>query len=91
MMRINGINNVSNVYKSNKAGKAYGLSSTSSQKDTFAISDFAKELQVARQAVENAPDIRQDKVDEIKKQLEAGTYNVTAAMVADKLIEKYFG
>jgi len=89
-MRINGLNNVNNVYKNNKATKAYGASSVSGSKDTLAISGFAKELQVAKQAVDHAPDIRQARVDEIKQQMEAGKYNVTASQLADKLLNKYF-
>lgn len=89
-MRINGINNVNNVYKSKKANKAYEATNVSSSKDTLAISDFAKELQVAKQAVSAAPDVRQEKVDNIKQQMEAGNYNVTASQLADKLLKKYF-
>ncbi|PKM52690.1 MAG: flagellar biosynthesis anti-sigma factor FlgM [Firmicutes bacterium HGW-Firmicutes-7] len=89
-MRINGVNNVNNVYKSNKTNKAYAASGVSTSKDTLAISDFAKELQVAKQAVNSAPDVRQAKVDEIKQQMEAGQYNISASQLADKLLNKYF-
>lgn len=90
-MRIDGTNNVSAVYKSNKAAKAYGATNVSTSKDTLAISDFAKSLQSAKQAVDNAPDIRQSRVDEIMLQMEAGTYNISAKQVADKILENYNG
>lgn len=89
-MRINGITNAGNVYNTKKVNKAYSSSSVPTSKDTLAISDFAKELQIAKQAVLNTPDVRQDKVDEIKKQMEAGNYNVSASQLADKLLKKYF-
>lgn len=89
-MRINPMNNVNSIYKSNKANKAYGATSVSTSKDTLAISDFAKELQVAKQAVNHAPDVRQSRIDEIKQQMEAGNYNITAAQLTDKLLNKYF-
>lgn len=89
-MRIDGINNVGSVYKNNQAKKAYSNSSVSTSKDTLALSDFAKELNVAKQAISNVPEVRQSKVDEIKKQMEAGNYNVTASQLADKLLNKYF-
>ncbi|MDF1618070.1 flagellar biosynthesis anti-sigma factor FlgM [Petrocella sp. FN5] len=85
-MRINGIQGVNQAYKPNKAQKAYGSSSVAAGKDTLALSDFAKELSVAKAAVSKTPDVRQAKVDEIKQQMEAGTYNITAAQVADKII-----
>lgn len=87
-MRINGINAMSQVYNANKAKKAYGTQNTAKSKDTLALSDFAKELSVAKSAVDQTPDVRQARVDQIKEQMQAGTYNVTAAQIADKLIGK---
>ena len=87
-MRINGIQGVNQAYKPNKTQKAYGSSSVAAGKDTLALSDFAKELSVAKAAVNKTPDVRQAKVDEIKQQMEAGTYNITATQVADKIIDQ---
>lgn len=85
-MRINGINAMNQVYNANKAKKAYGASNTAKSKDTLALSDFAKELSVAKTAVDQTPDVRQARVEEIKQQMESGTYNVTANQIADKII-----
>jgi negative regulator of flagellin synthesis FlgM len=87
-MRINGIQGVNQVYKPNKAQKPYGSSSVASGKDTLALSSFAKELSVAKAAVNKTPDIRQAKVDEIKQQMQAGTYNITASQVVDKIFSQ---
>lgn len=87
-MRINGINPMSQGYNANKVKKAYGSQGTANVKDTVAFSSFAKELSVAKTAVDQTPDVRQTKVDEIKQQMQAGTYNVTAAQIADKLVGK---
>ncbi len=89
-MRINGLNNVNSIYKTNKANKAYGTSSAEPSKDTLAISDFAKELQVAKQAVDMAPEIRESRVEGIRQQMEAGQYNIAASQLADKLLNRYF-
>jgi len=89
-MRINGIGNVNDLYKPGKTTKTYDTKTVSGGKDSFAISDFAKEMQVAKQSVQSAPDIRQAKVNDIKAQMEAGKYNVSAAQVAEKLVNKYF-
>ena len=51
------------------------------------ISDFGKEYHVAKQAIRNVPDVREDKVQEIKKQLADGTYNISIEDVAGKLAE----
>jgi len=79
---------VNQVYKKSRAKKAYGSSSVSTGKDTLAISDFAKELSISKAAVSQVSDVRQARVDDIKKQMEAGNYNITAAQVADKIIGK---
>jgi negative regulator of flagellin synthesis FlgM len=85
-MRINGINNVNNVYKKNKVKNAYGTSNISKGKDTFAISELAKEVQVAKKAVDKVSDIRENKVNDIKAKIEAGTYNISASDIADKIL-----
>lgn len=86
-MRINGMQGVNQVYKSNKANKAYGSSATTSGKDTLALSSFAKDLSVAKAAVSKTPDVRQAKVDDLKQQMDAGTYNITANQVAQKIVD----
>jgi negative regulator of flagellin synthesis FlgM len=54
--------------------------------DTLEISDRSRELARARQAVEDAPDVRADKVAEIKQRLEDGTYSVSPELLARKLL-----
>ncbi len=90
VMRIDGIKNITNAYKSNRLTKASQISKIKKEKDSLDISDLAKELQIAKKAVKNAPDIRQDKVDDIKKRIQSGNYNVSAKEVADKMMEQYF-
>ncbi len=55
--------------------------------DTVEISEKSRELARARQAVEDAPDVRADKVADIKKRIEDGTYSVSPQMLARKLLE----
>ena len=59
----------------------------SSSSDSLEISDRSRELARARQAVDAAPDVRADKVAEIKKRIEDGTYSVSPELLARKLIE----
>lgn len=89
-MRINGINNIGGIYKPSKTRQTKNTSNVASGKDSFEVSAFAKELQVAKKSVQSAPDVRQARIDEIKQQMQAGSYNVSAAQVADKLVNKYF-
>jgi negative regulator of flagellin synthesis FlgM len=55
--------------------------------DSVEISDLARELAKARQAVDAAPDVRSDKVAAIKKRIEDGTYSVSPELLARKLLE----
>lgn len=87
-MRINGVNNIGNVYKTKKASKAYGTSAPTGGKDQVQFSSFAKELSVAKQAVNNTPEVRMEKVNDIKAQIQAGQYNISASQVADKLLKQ---
>lgn len=89
-MRINGIKNINNAYKVNATDRISKASKIKKEKDSLAISDVAKELQIAKKAIKNTPDIRYDKVNDIKKRIQSGTYNVTAKEVADKMIDRYF-
>lgn len=89
-MRINGPYGLDPIPgKRKKVANAYGASSAPSGKDSFALSPFGKELSIAKQAVSQTPDVRQAKVDEIKKQMEAGTYNISASQVADKILKNF--
>ena len=86
-MKINNIGNVYGVYTNKAKGPVKAEAKTSGGKDSVAISGFGHEMQVAKQALSNVSDIRYEVVDKIKEQMEAGKYNVTASMLADKLLQ----
>ncbi|MDF2537037.1 MAG: hypothetical protein K0S76_58 [Herbinix sp.] len=88
-MRIDAFNKVSQLYNTSKV-KSTAKATGSSFSDMLEISQTGKDYQVARQIVSRTPDIRQDRVNEIKQRMEAGTYNINTEEVADKLIESYF-
>jgi negative regulator of flagellin synthesis FlgM len=52
------------------------------------MSRQAQELQNARKALEDIPDVREDKVARIKKQIENGTYEIDAEETAEKMIKE---
>ena len=56
--------------------------------DSVEVSERARELSRAQEAVESAPDIRADKVARLKQQIAEGSYSVPAEMVADKLLDE---
>jgi len=52
------------------------------------ISRKAQELQNARKALKDIPDVREDKVARLKKQIENGTYEIDAEETAEKMIKE---
>lgn len=87
-MRIDGMTKVSQVYqtgKTNKAGRIGGASFA----DSLEISRTGRDMQVAKAAVAAAPDVREDRIAELKAQIEDGTYEVSDEDLADKLLESF--
>jgi negative regulator of flagellin synthesis FlgM len=56
--------------------------------DTVAISDTAKRIQEARSQLESIPDTRFEKVAELRRRIEEGTYEIDADRIADKMIRE---
>ena len=85
------VNEYLNGLKGPYAGEAKGLDQDKSQKaksgveesapagDKVQLSDEAREKAYAREVVSSLPDVRTDKVEDVKARLAAGTYNVNAA------------
>ena len=87
-MRIDAYNQISQVYGVNGKYKTNRVSKTSAT-DKLEISSFGKELQIAKQALKDAPDVREDKVASVKSRLQDGTYEVSGEKFADKLLGLY--
>lgn len=45
-------------------------------------------IEVARKAISNTPDIREDIVNELKAKIESGQYNVSGADIAEMMIRR---
>ena len=56
--------------------------------DTVFISDTAKRIQDAQLQLQSIPDVRADKVAELKSRIENGTYEPKADQIADKMIRE---
>lgn len=88
-MRINSIKQAEQIYRKTSAkNKAAGIKASSS--DRIEISTLGRDLQVAKKAVSETEDVRWNKVNDIKKRMQSGTYNVSCEEVADKMVESYF-
>ena len=68
------------------AGKAHHRGHAQSS-DSVTLSDSARSVASARTAVLNAPDVRLQKVADIKQQLSDGTYQVSSRVLAGKMLD----
>jgi negative regulator of flagellin synthesis FlgM len=50
------------------------------------LSTLAKDIQQAKTTLSQVPDVREQKVQEIKSQVEKDTYNVSAEEIAGKMV-----
>ncbi len=90
-MRIDAYNQVNQLYgvsKTRKAGKA-GYAESTSTTDQVSFSSMGKDMQIAKAALANVPDVRQDKVDALKTAIQNGTYHVSNESFAEKLLSAY--
>jgi flagellar biosynthesis anti-sigma factor FlgM len=68
------------------AGKAHQRTYVQTS-DSVTLSDSARSMATARTAVHNAPDVREQKVADIKQQLSDGTYQVSSRVLAGKMLD----
>ncbi|HIW81809.1 MAG TPA: flagellar biosynthesis anti-sigma factor FlgM [Candidatus Acetatifactor stercoripullorum] len=87
-MRVEAYTQVQQLYQSqtvNKGQRTGGAGRT----DKVQISSLGKDIQSARAAVAESPDIREELTAPIKAQLQNGTYEVDNDSFAERLLEKY--
>jgi len=53
------------------------------------ISSEAKDLAKARDVALSAPDVREEKIVELRRRIQAGEYNVKPDDIADKMVEDH--
>lgn len=87
-MRIGAYTQIQQVYNTTKPAK---VSKTQKKgfSDALSISGAGKDMQTAKAALSETPDIRKDLVSDIKAKVDAGTYGVSGESFADKLLEKF--
>ena len=90
-MRVGAYNQVSQVYGSQKISKSYNANAigAASTLDKVSFSNVGKDMQIAKNALKDVPDVREDKVNELKASIANGTYQVSPESFADKLVAAF--
>ena len=90
-MKINPshISNITNIYRNNciKSESRPQRAANKTRTDEVQLSDEAKSLGLALKKAKASLDVRLDKVEQIKKLIDSGKYNVSSSDVADKIVE----
>jgi len=76
-------------YNKTKAYKAQSSSSVSFR-DQLSLSGAAKDISSVRQALSAVPDVRADKVADIKSRIQAGTYSVSDDDTAESIANAFY-
>lgn len=88
-MRIEAYNQIASIYKTSKTDKVQQPYGVSTGRDEVQISQLGRDYQIAKQAVAEASDIREDKVAELKTSVQSGKYDVDSGDFASMLLAKY--
>lgn len=85
----NQINHFLKIYgqqmKVNAPGRKEAPAGTG-KADELVLSEQGKAIQLAAQKVRETPDIREDRVRELKEAIEKGAYSVSSEEIAEKLL-----
>ena len=87
-MRIDPYTQVQQVYNAKKPIKVQGKTKSTAS-DQIQISSIGKDIQIAKNAVAAADDIREELTAPIKAGITNGTYQVSGEDFAEKLMRKY--
>ncbi len=87
-MRIESYHKINKLYTSEKTSGVKQNIATS-KNDKLEISQTALDYQIAKKAVSEIEDVREELVSKVKNKIESGNYNVSADDFANKVIESY--
>lgn len=87
-IRIDGVAPNAQIAPEKTHGKSPERGEEVLTKDQITVSEAAKNISRLMVEVSNIPDIRADKVEELKNAINSGTYEVKGSEVAGKIIQE---
>ncbi|WP_353893728.1 flagellar biosynthesis anti-sigma factor FlgM [Proteinivorax hydrogeniformans] len=92
-MKITGLKGVQAAYQKNSTSQTDTQLKNEKIKKAASldVSQRAKDLAVARKALDKLDGVRDDKVNLIKEQIETGTYKVDTKVLAKKMLTTSWG
>lgn len=87
-MRIDAYTQITQVYNTEKKNNIKQNIKTN-KNDEVEISQQGRDYQIAKKAVADTSDVREDVIAKYKSEIQSGTYDVSASDFANKVIESY--
>jgi negative regulator of flagellin synthesis FlgM len=82
------LNKVKDLKKGQEVGKQSEAQKAENEQDKISLSGKAREISELKSMIADLPDVRTDKVAEIKKAVDTGNYNIDALKVAERILEE---
>ncbi|HYF93337.1 MAG TPA: flagellar biosynthesis anti-sigma factor FlgM [Symbiobacteriaceae bacterium] len=88
-MKINNVTGPMGVYQQSGARRVTGAKQTArtSKGDGVVLSAEAQQVLALKDKVAQAPEVRQQRIEELRRQIEAGTYRPDARQIAEKMLK----
>lgn len=88
-MKINSVTGAMGVYQQSGARKVSGVKEAArpTKGDGVELSREAKQVLALKDKVAQAPEVRQQRIEELRRQIESGTYRPDARQIADKMLK----
>lgn len=88
-MKINNVPGAMGVYQQSGARKVAGTQGTArpSKGDGVVLSKEAQQVLALKDKVAQAPEVRQQRIEELRRQIESGTYRPDAKQIAEKMLK----
>jgi negative regulator of flagellin synthesis FlgM len=80
----NGTQRIESPQPAEKSAKSGGATVETNRLE---LSVRGREIAHLNELIQSTPDVREDKVEQVRQQLENGTYNVKAERIAEKIIK----
>jgi negative regulator of flagellin synthesis FlgM len=91
-MEINGTNPLAGIHKMQRIDSPQQPERTRKDgeiqpdSDRLELSVQSREISHLDELIRSAPDVRESRVEEVRRAIESGTYNVKAEKIAEKII-----
>lgn len=80
--------NIQDIKKNQEAEKKADTEKTEGSADRISLSGRAREISELKGMIEALPEIRTNKIEDIKKALDSGSYNIDSLKVAEKILQE---